>query len=130
MEAYRRAMPEWRDLLLAHREFRRDGNVQEDTYEVQLKYLGLVRELMGRDLRNLLIEQDYLTQALVRPPTVVPYLPSPYLVRNVELPLVTPLDGDDPEGVPLIAYDAKDRVRNRLNLPPLEPKETAAPKNP
>jgi hypothetical protein len=130
MDVYRRAMPEWRDLLLAHREFRRDDNVQEDTYEVELRYLGLVRELMGRDLRRLLIEEDYLTQALVRPPTLVPYLPSPYLVRQIELPLVTPLDGDDPEGVPLIKYDAKDRVRNRLNLPPLEPKETPAPKNP
>jgi hypothetical protein len=128
LEVYRRAMPEWRELLLAHRDFRRDGNVQEDTYEVELKYQGLVRELMGRDLRRLLIEQDYLTQALVRPPAVVPYLPSPYLNRDLELPLLTPFDGEDPDGVPLVQYDAKDRVRNRLNLPALEPKEPPAPK--
>jgi hypothetical protein len=128
LEVYRRAMPEWRELLLAHRDFRRDGNVQEDTYEVELKYQGLVRELMGRDLRRLLIEQDYLTQALVRPPLVVPYLPSPYLTRDLELPLVTPFDGDDPDGMPLVQFDAKDRVRNRLNLPALEPVERATPK--
>ncbi len=112
---------ELRQLLLDHREFRRDGNVQEDTYEVELKYLGLVREIMGKDLQRLLIEQDYLTQAVVRPPTLVPYLPSVYLIRELELPFVTPFDGEDSEGVPLIQDDAKDRVRNRLNLPSLQP---------
>jgi hypothetical protein len=123
LEMYRRAMPEWRKLLLDHRDFRRDGNVQEDTYEVQLKYLGLVRELVGKDVQRLLVEQDYLSQALVRPPIVVPYLPSPYLIRDLELPLMTPFDGLDSEAAPLIQDDAKDRVRNRLSLPPLEPKE-------
>jgi hypothetical protein len=130
LEVYRRAMPEWRQLLLDHREFRRDGNVQEDTYEVELKYLGLVREIMGKDLQRLLIEQDYLTQAVVRPPTLVPYLPSVYLVRELELPFMTPFDGEDNEGVPLIQDDAKDRVRNRLNLPSLQPREPPAPAPP
>jgi hypothetical protein len=85
---------------------------------------------MGKDLQRLLIEQDYLTQVLVRPPTVVPYLPSVYLVRELELPFVTPFDGEDNEGVPLIQDDAKDRVRNRLNLPSLQPRESPAPAPP
>jgi hypothetical protein len=130
LERYRRAMPEWRKLLLDHRDFRRDSNVQEDTYEVQLKYLGLMRELVGKDVERLLVEQNYLTQALVRPPIFVPYLPSPYLIRDLELPFVTAFDGEDSQGVPLIQDDAKDRVRNRLNLPPLEPREPPSPSRP
>src|SRR5262249_2289144 len=56
LETYRRAMPRWRKLLLDHKEFRRDGNVQEDSYEVQLKYLGLLREILGKDVQRLLVE--------------------------------------------------------------------------
>ena len=123
LERYHRAMPEWRKLLLDHRDFRRDSNVEEDTYEVQLKYLGLLRELVGKDVQRLLVEENYLTQALVRPPIFVPYLPSPYLVRDLELPFTTAFDGEDSEGVPLVQDDAKERVRNRLSLPPLEPRE-------
>jgi hypothetical protein len=130
LERYRRAMPEWRKLLLDHRDFRRDANVEEDTYEVQLKYLGLLRELYGKDVQRLLVEENYLTQALVRPPILVPYLPSPYMIRDLELPFTTAFDGEDSEGVPLVQDDAKERVRNRLSLPPLEPREPPSPSRP
>jgi len=143
LETYRKAMPEWRDLLLAHKEFRRDDNVQEDTYEVELKYLGLVREIMGKDLQQVYLAQYCLSQALARSPTILPYpsFSSSYQSREVEVPLVGPFDGLDEEGVPLLQYDAKDRVRNRLSLPQLEPpqppalptpdaKEPAAPQKP
>src|SRR5205814_4067262 len=94
------------------------------------KYQGLLREILGKDVQRLLIELHYLSQALVRPPTFVPYLPSPYLARDLELPFATPFDAVDNEGMPLIEDDAKDRVRNRLNLPSLEPKPPPAAPTP
>jgi hypothetical protein len=130
LEVYSKAMPEWRDLLLAHKEFRRDGSVQEDTYEVELKYLGLVREVQGKDFQQLFAAQYYLGQALARSPAVMPFPASSSPIRESDLRLVTPFDGVDAEGVPLIDFDAKDRVRNRLNLPPLEQKEQEPPLNP
>jgi hypothetical protein len=130
LEVYHQAMPEWRDLLIAHKEFRRDGNVQEDTYEVQLKYQGLVREILGKDLQQVYLAQYYLGQALARSPVMVPYLNLSAQIREAELPLASPFDGVDDEGVPLLQDDAKDRVRNRLNLPSLEPKEPPAPQTP
>lgn len=130
LETYAKAMPEWRDLLLAHREFRRDGSVQEDTYEVELKYLGLVREILGKELQQPFLAQYYLGQAMSRVPAILPYPPSFSPLREGELPLVTPFDGVDSEGVPLIQYDAKDRVRNRLGLPSLEQTEQEPPKAP
>ncbi|HLJ94478.1 MAG TPA: hypothetical protein VKU02_14925 [Gemmataceae bacterium] len=127
LETYRKAAPEWRDLLLAHKEFRRDGNVQEDTYEVQLKYLGLVREIMGKELQQVYFAQYCLGQALAGVPAPIPY-PAFSLARDMEIPLVGPFDGADEEGVALIQDDARDRVRNRLSLPPLQsPQPPATP---
>jgi hypothetical protein len=127
LEVYRKAIPEWYDLLLAHKEFRRDGNVQEDTYEVELKYLNLVREIAGKDLQQVYVAQYYLGQALARLPVVVPFVYSSSQIREADLPLLTPFDGVDEEGVPLIPYDAKDRVRNRMNLPQIPQKEETPP---
>src|SRR5262249_34470375 len=39
LETYRDSMPKWRDILLAHPEYRRDSIVQEDTFEIAVKYL-------------------------------------------------------------------------------------------
>jgi hypothetical protein len=126
LAVYRKAMPEWRDLLLAHKEFRRDGNVQEDTYEVELKYLNLVREIEGSYLQQVFLAQYYLGQVLARAPAMVPYIVSSR-ARDAELHLVTPFDGVDEEGSPLVGYEAKDRVRNRLNLPPRQKEHTPPP---
>jgi hypothetical protein len=123
LETYRQAMPEWRNLLLAHKEFRRDTNVQEDTYEAELKYLGLIREIMGKELQQVYLAQYCLGQALAQSPVILPYPQS----REVEVPLAGPFDGVDEEGVPLIQDDAKDRVRNRLSLPPLVQPQTSEP---
>ena len=97
--------------------------MQEDSYEVELKYTGLVREIQGRDLQQVFLAQYFLGQALARSPVITPYLVSPSQIREGDLPLRSPFDAADAEGVPFIQDDAKDRVRNRLNLPSLQPPE-------
>src|SRR5262249_25011119 len=82
LEKYTEALPEWRRILRAkdHKDFRRDQNTQEETYETQKKYLALARtdrrplkelKLGGPDaedwrapaVRHLLITQERLAKA-------------------------------------------------------------------
>jgi hypothetical protein len=52
---YEQAWPRWRDLLLQYPEFRRIGEVQQDTYESQMKYLRLLQNARASLLRPLTI---------------------------------------------------------------------------
>jgi hypothetical protein len=107
-------IPAWRKLLLENPEFRNDGSLQEETYEVQMKYMDLLREdKQDRRNRQLQLLGDYLTQAALRPPMAALWLPPAHL------PVLGLLDIPDPEGQPLVPADAKDRVRTRMGLPPL-----------
>jgi hypothetical protein len=104
--------PAWRKLLLENPEFRNDSTLQEETYEIYLKYLNLLSEdkqLQGET--QLLVLQDYLAQAAVRPLMSFLWLPPAYFV------VIGPLDIPDHDGLPLIPLDAKNRVRSRLGLP-------------
>ncbi len=49
----------WKKVLLAHKEFRRDAEVQEQTYEVQLRYLELVNDRLKLQVAQL---QPYVPQ--------------------------------------------------------------------
>jgi len=52
------AIPAWRDEVLSvqdpnkHKEFRHDSFIQEQTFEVQLKYLDVINDLYGRQLKR------------------------------------------------------------------------------
>jgi hypothetical protein len=83
---------------------------------------------MGKDIQQVYLAQYCLSQALARSPAIVPYFSSQG--REAEIPLAGPFNGADEEGVPLIQDDAKDRVRNRLSLPSLEPTQPPAPPTP
>ncbi len=132
----RRALPlyvdafqRWKKILLAHPEFRRDVSVQEDTYEIELKYLNLAGQWLGPSLKQLYVETDYLTQALFRPPGVVLWVPSYQLAQRVPPPVVSPLEMLTPEEREklqpdekgLISAEIKGQVRSRLGLPSLTP---------
>ena len=125
LRKYAEAIPQWRNLMLAHREFRQDSNVQEDAYEVELKYLDLIKELRGRRILQMVLLADYLAQAAVRPPGVTLYIPPANLARNLALPILSPFEVPDPEGKPLIGPDARDRVRSRMGV--ASPTPTPAP---
>jgi hypothetical protein len=117
LEKYREAMPEWRQLMLDHPGFRQDSIVQEDTYEIELKYLDLVQALRGRRLRELLLIQDYLTFVAASPVGAPMWFPKPYFSSDVAPNVLTPFDLPDPEGKPLIDDMTMASVRQRLGLP-------------
>lgn len=133
LQKYAEGLPTWRDLLLANREFRRDSIIQEDSYEVEVRYLELMRELYGRRFKTMLLLTDALGQTAARSPATWLWLPPGQLVRTVPVPIGSPFDVKTDDGQPLIAEDAKERVRSRMGLtqpgtrPSQPPTETPAP---
>jgi hypothetical protein len=117
LDAYQKALPRWRDILLAHAEFRRDEVVQDETFEYVVKYFNLVGELHGRRYKELAVLADFLGQAAGRAPLAPAYLPPAALVRGLPPSLVTPIDVLDPQGHPLIREDVRQRYRERIGIP-------------
>jgi hypothetical protein len=118
LDTYREVLPKWRELLLAHQEFRSDSLVQEDSFEIAIKYLEIVSELYEKPFRQLLILDNYMAQAASPTAGMRTWLPPAFLSRRVPLGFATPLDGEDDEGQPIIGEAAKYRFRDRLGLPP------------
>jgi hypothetical protein len=116
-EVYREAVPKWRDILLSHQGFRRDSIVQEDSAETAYKYMELVRDINGKQFKELMIFIDFLAQEGLRPPVPLPWLPPAVLARDVTPTIAFPFDGRDPEGTLIISHEAKHRTRTRLGLP-------------
>jgi len=116
LEKYSDALQKWATLLLAHEGFRRDSNVQEDTFEIVVKYLDLIRQLHGKRLRVLLLAQDVLGRGAMGSPVGATLIASPILGREMPLPVVTPMDRLDEHGQPLISDQAKSTVYERMGL--------------
>ncbi len=97
----------WRDKVLladGHKDFRRDDFVQEETYEVELKYLELVNE--------------QLKLRLTRIQPFVPLLPKTSADVFTDWILTTgPFDINDKEGQPLITDDVRQLVQGRHKIP-------------
>jgi hypothetical protein len=118
----------WKRLLLQHPDFRRDEDVQEDSYTIQRKYLRAFRRERGRALKTLLVLQDLLGSATAAPGCATPRLAPFHLPESLDLPVLRgPFDDTDAEGQPLIGAEAVRTVNSRV--PP--PKELgAAPPSP
>jgi hypothetical protein len=116
MEKYAEALKQWADILGEHDAFRRSMLVQEDTFEIVVKYLDLVRERYGRDFRELMVVQDLLAQGAVRPPLAATWMPSFSLMRDAPLGIVSPLDRKDKDGYPFISSMAMSHVNERLGF--------------
>jgi hypothetical protein len=127
IDKYRAAMKQWRAILLAHKDFRRDSLIQEETYEAVIKYIEMVRDRLGPSLKKVLVIYDYVTQAAVQaqvafqtpfqisfPVLLWPH--SIFAVRELPPPVETPLDGTDEDGFPLLSEESIQRVRARLGL--------------
>jgi hypothetical protein len=128
----------WKKLLLDHPEFRKDSEVEEETYIIQRRYLRLIRERRTPAIRQLLVVQDLLTQRplapaanlwLPLPVQLAPSMPLPF--PNDLPPFKGPFDDVDSEGKPLISVDAMNRVLSRRGLPtlPVPGAETKPPES-
>jgi hypothetical protein len=109
----------WKRLLLNHLEFRRDTDVEEDTYIIQRKYQRLVRKERGTTLKRMMEVQDVLGRAAA-PPGPGTYLVASRLSPSFPLPLHGPFDDVDDEGKPLISQEARERVIGRHGPAPGE----------
>jgi hypothetical protein len=113
------ALAGWKDrVLLKNKEYRRDSFVQEKTFDVQLRYLGLLYDEMGPAL-NRQVAQLWAVE-LVPPPAggapagLAGWLP-PVLKGGWKSPLFGgPFDYDDDEGFPLVEPRTKQLVLQRL----------------
>jgi hypothetical protein len=115
LETYEKAIPKWREILQSHKEFAEDESTRDDTFDIDLKYIELVRGLYGRRFKEYLVMTDFLGQAASRPLGVAWYAPPASLVRGLPIPLKTPLDDMDPNtNQPL--YLPRDFVNNRQKL--------------
>jgi hypothetical protein len=90
------ALRAWKQLMATNPDFRGDSYIQEDSYEIQSRYLELFRELpSGRELKQRLALQAFLGQAGAPSPGAPDWLPLAPLARPHLLPdleLKGPLD--------------------------------------
>lgn len=63
-----RALAGWRKVLEKYADFRNDPFIQEETFEMELKYERLYRKLHGTRLARDLVLESFLGQALAQPP--------------------------------------------------------------
>ncbi|HXG11606.1 MAG TPA: hypothetical protein VNK04_17760 [Gemmataceae bacterium] len=124
------ALPMWKELLETHPDFQKDDMVQEETYEIQQKYLDLVRAVRGPDLKRDLTVQSgvtWMAQAAAPPaagPRWLPMLTPATLLTQpaavLELGLVGPFDGNTKRGDPFIRPEVREVARTRAaaNRPP------------
>ena len=113
------ALKLWRQVLLQNKEFRRDSFIQEQTYEIQLKYIDLYTELSGDQFkaqaaRLVLLPMRAWTESGVCPVGLASWIPS-LIEKKWENPLLGgPFDGNDDEGQPLVDEFTRRSVLQRL----------------
>ena len=127
----RDAIPKWREVILSDPDFRKDGSQQEDTFEVQIKYEKLVRELFGKRLKDSATVVYFIEKCLaqVTGGTVLCTIlvPPPFLLAGLPPVVETAFDAPAPDGSPLIREEVKNQVRSRFGmaLPQAAPKGQA-----
>jgi hypothetical protein len=131
LEIFQVNLPKWRDLLLAHKEFRQDDDVQEATFELVWTYLDLVHSLYGNRNKQLAIVGDLMAQLAQRPPLGIVWMPPPSAARDLVVSISAPI-GKDSDGADIIPNDVVDRVLERRHVasprrPPAPPPDTPPP---
>ncbi len=123
----------WKQILEDPRnlDFREDSLLQEWTYDVQLKYLRLYRQLHGANLARDLALSAYLGQSAAAAPLAADWaLLGPYSRPELlpELKLGGPFDKDS-KGKELIPEGVRNAVEERRDLrkPPAQPPQPAQP---
>jgi hypothetical protein len=141
IDAYRKAFELWIKVLSnpQYKDFRNDTFILEETYETQLKYVDLLRQRLGPQLRPILMVGDLLgigaqdSGGLGLPGT----MPSGLLymavtdARLLPVPITGPMEGDDPTGTPWFPPSVIQEVRGRLRLDaPSAPPPSGKPPEP
>ncbi len=138
IEAFQKGFNQWKAVLIRHPDFRNDVDTQTDLYEIEVRYLYLVQDHRGEELRPALTIQGLTTAAVAAAagggsPAVAATGLMYRLVtdgRALPLPVLGPLDGTDAAGQPWISQEAIHTVRQRLHqdTPPQPQAPPAAPR--
>jgi hypothetical protein len=145
IETYQKAFDLWKDLLSRerYRDFRNDSSTQEEIWEAQYRYLQLVREQHGVQLRPALEVQGVLREGMAG--MAAPAFPGQTALgllyglvtdqRALPIPVLGPFDGTDRNGQAWVSPEVIQTVRTRLNFdlpppPPVAPAPTAASPQP
>jgi hypothetical protein len=113
-------MKAWRDkVLLSNKNFRNDSLIQEQTFEIQLRYLDLYARLHGRSFKAQAAR--LLAMPFQNPPGggacpvgLASWI-APVIEKDWDNPLLGgPFDGTDDEGQPLVGEQARRQVLQRL----------------
>lgn len=117
------ALQTWAEILKTNRDFSRDTLIQEEAYEIQLKYLGALRKARTDRLMSFLNLHEVALGRLTSQPAGVPgWTPLVLLGRRDEvlprLEFVGPFDIKDDAGQPLISPEARETVNARRNIGP------------
>jgi hypothetical protein len=113
---YEEALPIWKQLLEEHADFQRDDHIQEETYEVQAKYLDLLRAVHGPEIKQRLALQTLLGQAAAGTSSLSLVVSARLAVQPRLLPdleLMGPFDGNTQRGEPFIKETVVNLVRHR-----------------
>jgi hypothetical protein len=116
------ALKAWREKVLlpnTSKDFRRDSFIQEQTFEVQLKYIDLYTELSGNDFKAQAAR--LVSLPMVNPPgagacpAAFASWIAPMLRTDSNNPLLGgPFDGTDEEGFPIIDEMSRRQVLQRM----------------
>jgi hypothetical protein len=120
----------WKKILLEHEQFRRDMFIQEESYEAELKYLELERQLS----EGLHEQLKWVAVLGASPPpsggwasSTGLFAPAALLAADVSVPFPGPLEGNDSAGQPIISRETKEMVSRRIqSLTPKRPPQGGA----
>jgi hypothetical protein len=122
------ALPYWRELLVDEK-FGNDTDVEDYSYVVQLRYLRILQDTRGRDLKQAEAIQALLGQAAaVAAPNwiTVQQLNGPHLMPQAEI--VGPFDGVTKNNRDIITQATRDSVNGRFRIG--TPPQPSAPPGP
>jgi hypothetical protein len=137
--AYQKGFALWIKLLSnpQYADFRNDTSILDETYETELKYLDLLRQRLGPQMRPALVAADILNQGALTsagagaPGSVgIGILYAAVTDQKIlPVPILGPMDGNDPTGAPWIPVGVVQDVRARLNIdpPPATPPPAPTP---
>jgi hypothetical protein len=131
IEAYNQAFALWMKLLSnpQYSDFRHDPAILESTYEVIVKYLSLVQQRLGPQIRPAIVVSELLRYgaggALGGESLGSGGLLTLYSIitdpKSLPIPVLGPMDGEDAKGLPWIPQFIIREVRTKLNLDPPPP---------
>jgi hypothetical protein len=121
IEKYQQAFDQWKKVLWRYPEFRYDTNNQEDSYEIQVRYLRLIDIHRAASFRPVLTVDGMLAQGLaISNGLPIGTIPAGVFwsytggIKPLPFPIVGPLDQLDPNGQPWVPRYIADTVLDKL----------------